>query len=194
MRPSRTRPSASAAVMLWTCTALFAIRVIAQLEALLVAPPWLPDMDAWYSGLMPYHVLLPAQIAILMVMAVVSWNRRVRDGRFARVSPRVTKALRIFAGSYFLVMAVRLGFNISENGADFWREGAIPVAFHWVLALFVLVSGRASSSMRSVGVPAEHQHESDEADDIPDGDVPALPQPLAYGFGLRTQVGHRHAR
>ena len=37
-------------------------------------------MDAWYSGLLPYPLLLPAQIAILMLMAVVAWNRRVRSG------------------------------------------------------------------------------------------------------------------
>ena len=41
-------------------------------------------------------------------------------------------------------MAVRLAVNINVNGADFWSEGAIPVAFHWVLALFVLVSARAA--------------------------------------------------
>src|SRR6187402_2779465 len=149
------RRATSAAALLWSCAALFGARVVGQLEALLVAPAWLPDMDTWYSGLMPYHFLLPAQIAILMLMAVVAWNRRVRGGQFARANPRAAEALRILAVVYFAVMAIRLAVNINENGADFWREGAIPVAFHWVLALFILVSGRASETMRGMRMPPQ---------------------------------------
>ena len=168
-----------AAMLLWGCTALFAARVIGQFEALVLAPAWLPDMDAWYSGLLPYPLLLPAQIAILMLMAVVAWNRRVRNGTFARARPRVTSALRSFALLYFIVMAVRLGVNVIDNGAHFWRNGAIPVAFHWVLALFLLVAGR---------MPAESRQQYEEADNVPHGDVPALAEPIAHGFGLRKQV------
>jgi hypothetical protein len=169
-----------AGVVLWACVALFAARVIGQLEALLLQPPWLPDMEAWYSGLLPYPLLLPAQIAILMLMAVVAWNPRVRRRLFARRYPRTAGAIRGFACLYFVAMAVRLALNVLENGVDFWRQGAIPVAFHWVLALFVLVAGRR--------VPAQQQHQHDETDDVPHGDVPALAQPLRYGFGLREQV------
>ena len=186
--------SCSAAALMWSCIALFAARVIGQLETLLLQPHWLPDMDAWYSGLLPYPLLLPAQIAILMLMAAVAWNRRVRTGCFARANPRVAGALRIFAGLYFVVMAVRLGVNVIDNGADFWRTGAIPVAFHWVLALFIVVSGRSSEAMRRVGMPAEYRHQYEEADDIPHGDVPSLAQPLASGFGLGKQVGYGDAR
>ncbi len=185
--------SCSAAALMWSCVALFAVRVIGQLETLLLQPRWLPDMEAWYSGLLPYPLLLPAQIAILMLMATVAWNRRVRTGCFARANPRGAGALRIFAGIYFVVMAVRLGVNVIDNGADFWRSGAIPVAFHWVLALFIVVSGR-SSTMGRVGVPAEYRHQYEEPDDIPHGDVPALAQPLAGGFGFGKQVRYGDAR
>jgi hypothetical protein len=174
----------TAAALLWTCVAMFAARVIGQLETVLLSPAWLPDMDAWYSGLLPYPLLLPAQIAILMAMAVVAWNRRIRNGSFARGRPRAAGALRIFAGLYFVVMAVRLGVNVIDNGGDFWREGAIPVAFHWVLALFLLVAGR---------MPAEHQQQRDEAYDVAHGDVPALAQPLADGFGFGKQVRYGDA-
>lgn len=183
----------TAGVLLWTCVALFAARVIGQLEVLLIAPRWLPDMAAWYSGLLPYALLLPAQIAILMLMSVVAWNRRIRTGAFARAKPRGATALRIFAGLYFTVMAVRLGVNVVDNGAEFWRHGAIPVAFHWVLALFLLVAGRdAASAMREMRVPAERRDEDDEADEIPHGDVPAIAQPLEHGLGLGEQVGYGH--
>jgi hypothetical protein len=146
----------------------------------LVAPAWLPDIDAWHSGSLPYPVLLPAQIAVLMLMAVVAWNPRVRGRQFASSHPRAAGALRLVGCAYFLVMAARLVLNILENGAQFWREGAIPVAFNWVLALFVLVAGRR--------MPAQQQHQDDETDYIPHGDVPALAQPLRHGFGLREQV------
>lgn len=184
----------TARVLLWTCVALFAARVVGQLEALLVAPRWLPDMDAWYSGLLPYGLLLPAQIAILMLMSVVAWNRRVRTGAFARAHPRAAGALRIFAGLYFVVMAVRLGVHVIEHGAEFWHNGAIPVAFHWVLALFILVAGRdAGSAVRSVRLPAQRRDEDDEADDIPHGDVPAIAQPLKDGLGFGEQVRYGHS-
>jgi uncharacterized membrane protein YozB (DUF420 family) len=180
MTGDAAKRTASAATLLWTCVALFAARVIGQLETWLVAPPWLPDMDAWFSGLLPYAVLLPAQIAILMMMAVVAWNPRIRNGSFARSHPRAAETLRILAGIYFFVMVIRLGVDVIEHGAEFWREGAIPVAFHWVLALFLLVSGR--------GMPPERQQEHEEANDIPYGDVPAMAQPLAHGPGLGKQV------
>jgi len=185
--------TASAAALLWTCVALFAARVIGQLEVVLVTSLWLPDMDAWFSGLLPYAVLLPAQIAILMLMAVVAWNRRVRNGSFARARPLLAQALRILAGIYFVVMAVRLAVNVQTNGEDFWQEGAIPVAFHWVLALFILVSGRASAPIDSLRVPAQHRHQHDETDDVAYGDIPAVPKPLAYGLGFGKQVGHGDA-
>ena len=175
----------TAATLLWSCTALFAARVIGQLETQLIAPAWLPDMDAWYSGLMPYPLLLPAQIAILMLMAVIAWNRRIRNGSFARSKPRVAGVLRLFAYLYFVVMAVRLGVNVIDNGPEFWREGAIPVAFHWVLSLFLLVAGR---------VPAQQQPQREEADDVAHGDVPALAEPLANGFGFGKQIRYGDAR
>jgi hypothetical protein len=183
----------TACVLMWGCVGLFGARVVGQLEALLVAPRWLPDMQAWYSGLLPYPVLLPAQIAILMLMSAVAWNRRIRTGAFARANPRAAGALRIFAGLYFTVMAVRLGVNVIDNGSEFWRHGAIPVAFHWVLALFVLVAGRDASAVGRVRIPAEQRDEDDEADDVPHGDVPALAQPLEDGLRLGEKVGYGHA-
>src|SRR5215831_12060750 len=157
MKHRLTSRSREAAVLLWVCLLLFAARVLGQFEAFTLAPAWLPDMDAWYSGLLPYYLLLPAQVVLLMIMAVVAWN------------PRVAGALRILAGVYFLVMAVRLAVNLNGHGADFWRAGAIPVAFHWVLALFLLVSARP-------GLSGERVIHAEEVDELPDGDVPALVQ------------------
>jgi hypothetical protein len=191
MKHRMTREGREVAVLLWGCIALFAARVIGQFEALVASPAWLPDMQAWYSGVLPYYLLLPVQIALLMIMAVVAWNRRVRTGRFALAHPRMAGMLRSLAVLYFLAMAVRLGLDIHDNGADYWREGAIPVAFHWVLALFLLVGARRSLEVRTFGLPSEDEQEDDEPDDIPHGDVPALAQPLACGSGFGKEIGYR---
>jgi uncharacterized membrane protein YozB (DUF420 family) len=193
MKHRMTRAGREVALLLWSCIALFAARVIGQFEALVAAPPWLPDMEAWYSGVLPYYLLLPVQIALLMIMAVVAWNRRVRTGRFALAHPRLARVLRSLAVLYFVVMAVRLGFAVHQNGADYWGKGAIPVAFHWVLALFMLVSARHSLEIRTFGLPSEDDQEDDEPDDVPHGDVPALAQPLAYGSAFGKEIRYRDA-
>ena len=77
------RRHAPAATLLWICIALFAARVIGQFEVMLFAPDWLPPMEAWFSGLLPYHLLLPAQILLLVIMGAIAGNPRLRDGSFA---------------------------------------------------------------------------------------------------------------
>jgi hypothetical protein len=85
-------------------------------------------MSAWYSGLLPYPILLPAQIALLMLMC----------GLALRTQPARPAAIwRAIALLYFLGMAVRLVLCVHRHGRDFYLNGAIPVAFHWVLALFL---------------------------------------------------------
>jgi hypothetical protein len=195
MKRLTTASSCGAAALLWSCVALHAAGVIGLIEALLPGSGWLPAPDAWSSGLLPSSVLLPIEISTLMALAVVAWNRRVRTGCFARAHPRTAAALRTFAGLYFAAAGVQLGFAIAGNGAEFWRAGGIPVVGHWALGLFLLVSARPSSeAVRSVRMPAEDGHQYNEADDVPHGDVPALAQPLADGFGFGKQVGYGDAR
>jgi hypothetical protein len=67
-------------VVLWTCTGLFLLRVLGQLEVVLVAPTWLPTMEQWFSGLLPYPLLLPAQVLILMLMTGLTVNEMRRAG------------------------------------------------------------------------------------------------------------------
>lgn len=195
MKTSASHDSRSAALLLWSCIALFAVRVIGQFETLVRAPDWLPSMDAWYSGLMPYYLLLPVQILLLMIMAVVAWNPRIRSGDFEAANPRAARAMRTFAYLYLAAMVLRLAVNLAENGAEFWRHGAIPVAFHWVLALFLLVSVReAPPSLQSFWMPTDDGDEYGEADHVTYGDVPAMSEPLHHGFGLGEEVRYGHSR
>jgi hypothetical protein len=130
-------------VVLWVCVGLFFLRVIGQIEVLLLAPSWLPPMNAWYSGLLPYPLLLPAQIVLLMLMSVVV-VREMRTGDIAHVrTARWRPWARTAALVYFAVMLLRLVIQFVRGADDVIAAGGIPVAFHWVLALFLLVLSRA---------------------------------------------------
>ena len=125
--------------VLWTCIGLFLLRVLGQLEVVLIAPVWLPPMEQWYSGLLPYPLLLPAQILLLMLMTGLV-VREMRGRRF--VGERTW--LTITSLVYFAVMLLRLIVQFLRGADDVIAAGGIPVAFHWVLALFLLVLSRAA--------------------------------------------------
>ena len=65
------RLASRSAIVLCVLTALFAIRVVGQALVAFLDVAWLPAMDTWDSGLLPYAVLLPIQIITLLVQAVV---------------------------------------------------------------------------------------------------------------------------
>jgi hypothetical protein len=123
--------------VLWVCVGLFLLRVLGQLEVVLIAPAWLPPMEQWYSGLLPYPLLLPAQILLLMLMSglVVNEMRRPCDGQRR-------DWLRIASLVYFSAMVLRLIIQFARGADNVIDAGGIPIAFHWVLALFLLVLSR----------------------------------------------------
>lgn len=133
--------------MLWICIALFFARVVGQIEVLLLAPDWLPPMSAWYSGLLPYPILLPAQIGLLMLMCALVIRTRPAESRTGFAPGPAVRIWRVLAIVYFLVMAVRLALCIHRYGRDFYLNGAIPVAFHWVLALFLALMTKRQHSL-----------------------------------------------
>ena len=59
------------AAALWTLLALFVGRVAGQLVVALDAAPFLPPMEEWQSGLLPYPVLLVSQVALIAGLAVI---------------------------------------------------------------------------------------------------------------------------
>ena len=133
--------------VLWTCIGLFLLRVLGQLEVVLIAPDWLPPMEQWYSGLLPYPLLLPAQILILMLMTGLAVNE-IRRPHPAR------DWLRVVSLIYFAAMLVRLIVQFLRGADDLIAAGGIPVAFHWVLALFLLVLSRSTGGRRSASIAA----------------------------------------
>jgi len=123
--------------LLWTLLALFVLRVAGQAMVAFWGVSWLPPMERWYSGLMPYPLLLPAQIAIIALMAKICSDFTRRWGFF--VQPR-----RFFAGPwlwfgwiYLAVMLARLPVQMLLKP----DAPVIPIPFHWVLATFIIAVG-----------------------------------------------------
>ncbi len=128
------------AVLLTFLLVLFIARVAGQLVTLLYAPPWLPPMEERYSGLVPYPLLLPVQIAIvaLMIFMILQVRRRVPP------SPRLARNITLFAVIYAAAMLVRfILLRTRHPELQWYRGGMIPIFFHWVLAAFLLTYASA---------------------------------------------------
>lgn len=93
---------------------------------------FLPPMQAWYSGLMPYEVLLPSQLLIIALMARICLD--FTRGRGFFFDPK-----RFFATAWLWFGTVYLAAMIAR--AAFLWDHPIPIVFHWVLAAFVITVG-----------------------------------------------------
>ena len=118
------------ASLLWFLLALFALRVAGQLLVAAGIAPFLPPMDDWQSGLLPYPALLASQIAILGVFGAVCVQFSRARGYFVRPRKWLATPLWIIGWIYAAGMIVRYAVL---------RQDAIPVVFHLVLASFLLV-------------------------------------------------------
>lgn len=131
------------AVVLGVFAFAFLGRVVGQVVVAFLAPGWLPPMEEWYSGLLPYSVLLPIQAAILAVQARISWDLWRGRGFFAQRHPRFGVGLRRFSYLYFAVMALRYVITMALFPENRWFRGTIPIFFHWVLAAYLFVWSRS---------------------------------------------------
>ena len=112
-------------------------------------------MPHWYSGLLPYPLLLPAQLAIVGVQAVVC--AQFIRGRGAFVVPRrrdVGRALIGLAAVYAGGMVLRYALTMTWYPERRWLgPGTIPSAFHIVLAIFIATVGHYHATARPVAPP-----------------------------------------
>lgn len=133
------------AALLWLLTCLFALRVAGQALVALLHVGFLPPMPEWYSGLVPYPVLLPVQLLMCAIMGKVNVDLTTGAGPFATRRPRFGRGLRWFALIYFLAMVSRYVVTMTLHPERRWFEGTIPIVFHWVLAAYVFVWGRLTT-------------------------------------------------
>lgn len=115
-------------------TVLFAVRVAGQLVVLGWRPAWLPPTEQW--NLLPYPILLPLQLALLVLLSAFAAGVIEPGAETARV-------LVAAAFVYWIGMAVRYAVRMTRRPGERWFGGAIPIVFHCVLAAFLFVLGVA---------------------------------------------------
>jgi hypothetical protein len=125
--------------LLWALLSLFVLRVAGQLAVALGFDGVLPPMEEWYSGLLPYHLLLPAQLVIIVLLGKVCLDLTRCRGFFAEPRRRLGTALLVFGWFYLAVMVLRYVVRMSLYPLERWTGGSIPIFLHWVLATFLLI-------------------------------------------------------
>ena len=85
----------------------FLLRVLGQALVAFFHVDFLPPMAEWYSGLLPYPLLLPIQLLILAVQAKIAHDLWRGQGFFAVRRPRAGRFLCRFSYVYFAVMLLR---------------------------------------------------------------------------------------
>jgi len=122
---------------------LFFLRVAGQALVAFAGVSVLPPMPEWYSGLLPYPLLLPLQLAILGTQVKVSRDFALGRGRLVTPRPRLGRGLVAVALLYFAAMLIRYVLTMAWYPERRWLgTGTIPIVFHWVLAAYLLVLGR----------------------------------------------------
>ncbi len=124
-------------LLLAAFTLLFILRVCGQILVAIVDIDFLPPFELWYSGLLPYSVLLPIQILIIGVMLKIVLDFAKRSGFFITPKPRAAVFIKWFSYVYFLSMGSRYVITMTLYPELRWCPGTIPIWFHMVLAAFL---------------------------------------------------------
>ena len=136
------------------CLAVFLFRVLGQLYVALGKAPLLPPMHLWYSGLIPYDLLLPIQILLLMVMTVTVTSMLTGASVLIPRRRKINRALRAFACIYLAIMLMRYPAIMIYKPELRWLGQSIPIFTHWCLAAFLLLltAGRGSRKQTDAGL------------------------------------------
>lgn len=128
------------ATLLALLLALFVLRVIGQIVVAISHPRWLPPMREWYSGLLPYPLLLPIQIVFIVVMTRMTAD--VARGGIGWGTPRAGLGNALVWLSLVYAAGMGLRFYVWLRRPPERRRAWIPIIFHLVLAAFLFVFGR----------------------------------------------------
>ena len=129
------------AKLLWILTGLFVLRVVGQMLVEFLHVSFLPPSEAWYSGLIPYPVLLPSQIAIVALQIKIDLDFTRQAGWAYGPSRRAGRFLLWFGSVYLAAMIVRFVIRMAIYPDQPWAGATIAIIFHWVLAAYLLVVG-----------------------------------------------------
>lgn len=140
MRPGLDTPR-RLAPLLWALLGVFFLRVVGQALVAFFGVGFLPPMQAWYSGLVPYSALLPAQIVIMALMLKICTDFTREAGLFVRPHRFFAVHWLVFGYLYLAVMVVRYPIQMVRDPESRWFGGTIPIFVHWALAVFVILIG-----------------------------------------------------
>ena len=118
------------------------LRVVGQVLVAFFEVGFLPPMQAWYSGLMPYRYLLPSQILLMALMAKICVDFTRRRGFFYEPKRPLGTPVLVFG---YLSLAALIAGAVLLWGRPFrflW-DRPIPIVFHWVLATYLLIVGHS---------------------------------------------------
>jgi hypothetical protein len=124
---------------MWALLVLFVARVVGQMLAATTRPRWLPPMSRWYSGVMPYRYLLPAQLVIIGLMIAMSVGVSGATGPLGLRRQQLGMIALLASYAYAAGMVWRAGYRAALPPER--RGVVIPIVFHLVLAAFLLVYG-----------------------------------------------------
>jgi hypothetical protein len=124
-------------ILLGTFTLLFIGRVLGQVLVAFFNVNFLPPIEHWYSGLIPYPILLPIQVIIIIVMVKIVFDFATGTGFFIVPRPRAGVFLKWFSYIYFLSMVLRYIITMLLYPELRWFSHTLPIWFHMVLAAFL---------------------------------------------------------
>jgi hypothetical protein len=134
-------------------TLLFLLRVLGQALVARFDVTWLPAMEHWHSGLIPYSTLFTIQLLMLIVMAKITRDIWLGTGFFALVRPSWSRFLICVSAIYAGAMALRYALTMTFYPEMRWFGGTIPIFFHFVLAGFIYFVGRFHSDADTFASP-----------------------------------------
>ncbi len=136
-----TEKTSRLALVLWIFFCIFILRVTGQLLVVQDFQGFLPPMEEWQSGILPYPLLLISQIAIIIFYGKICIDFTRNRGYFVIPNKRLGKFFFIFGGIYFVSMILRYIIYMTIRPEARWLSGTIPIFTHCVLAAFLIFVG-----------------------------------------------------
>ncbi len=118
---------------------LFLLRVVGQVLVTYAEVEWLPAVEHWQSGLLPYPALLASQLVILVLMVAIIADVRRGGGSLAGLHPQFGRAVWWFGCLYLASMVARYALTMALRPEWQWFERSISIFFHCILAVYLLV-------------------------------------------------------
>jgi len=135
-------------LLFWLC-AIFALRIVLQFVLQFKQVGFLPAFELWHSETVPYAMLLTMQCVLLFAMLAGAFSAGSQRKR-----PVLGKFLSLLAMLYLAIMICRLIGGVFDLDQHRWFNGAIPCAFHFALAAYLLVYASALKGSQQVRRPA----------------------------------------